>query len=77
MNIKIKCPVCNVNNILTPASLQCRRCQEDLSLLYITKGYSLKYRLQLATTLQQPTDAGIKQSLAHAAVFFNEPKGKA
>ena len=38
---------------------------EDLSILYVTKGYSLKYHLQLAQLLPQ-ADINIKQDLAQA-----------
>jgi hypothetical protein len=51
MIIKINCPVCRANNELQPTDLQCRRCREDLSLLYSIKGYSLKYRQRVVRTL--------------------------
>ncbi len=44
MIIQINCPVCRANNAVDPTDFQCRRCREDLSLLYNIKGYSLKYR---------------------------------
>ncbi len=69
MNIKIKCPVCQANNLLAPKSLQCRRCTEDLSLLYIAKGYSFKYRLQLAQVLPR-ADLFLKQNIAQVAASF-------
>ena len=31
--------------MLTPQSTACRRCREDLTLLYEVKGYSYKYRI--------------------------------
>lgn len=46
MIIKIICPICKASNALTSESLACRRCREDLSLLYKVKGYSYKYRLK-------------------------------
>jgi len=75
MNIKIKCPVCQANNLLSPTSLQCRRCTADLSLLYTTMGYSLKYRLQLAQVLPR-TDLLLKQNLAQVAASFVAVKKK-
>ena len=45
MTIKIICPVCKAGNMLTPQSTACRRCREDLTLLYEVKGYSYKYRI--------------------------------
>ena len=45
MIIKVVCPVCKANNELTAYAMLCRRCREDLSLLYAVKGYSYKYRL--------------------------------
>jgi hypothetical protein len=51
MTIKINCPVCRANNELKPSDLQCRRCREDLSLLYAIKGYSFKYRSYAAQML--------------------------
>lgn len=53
MTIKIKCPVCNARNTLTPEKKHCRRCEEDLSLLYNIKGYSYKYRIYLLQVLHQ------------------------
>ncbi len=37
MEFTYKCPVCRANNILTTDSLHCRRCQSDLSSIYIIK----------------------------------------
>ena len=31
--------------MLTPQFVSCRRCREDLTLMYQVKGYSYKYRL--------------------------------
>jgi transposase-like protein len=45
MTIKIVCPVCKAANVTTPESTFCRRCREDLTLLYKVRGYSYKYRL--------------------------------
>ena len=56
MTIKIKCPVCNAGNLLTVENLSCRRCKENLSLLYKIKGYSYKYRLYLLQMLHQPCE---------------------
>ena len=51
MKIKATCPVCRANNELTPDMTFCRRCREDLSLLYDVKGYSYKYRIYTAQLL--------------------------
>lgn len=53
MIIKIVCPVCKANNELTAIVKTCRRCREDLSLLYAVKGYSYKYRLYAVEFLTQ------------------------
>ncbi len=45
MTIKIICPVCKASNAATPQTTFCRRCREDLTLLYKVKGYSYKYRI--------------------------------
>ncbi len=61
MTINIKCPVCRANNALTPHRLQCRRCGEDLLLLYRVKGYSFKYRLILAQLLARRDEQALQQ----------------
>lgn len=66
MTIKIKCPVCNARNTMMGDKKSCRRCEEDLSLLYKIKGYSYKYRLYLLQVLQQK-NAPQRQQLAHQA----------
>ena len=55
MIISIICPVCKASNELNARNTACRRCREDLSLLYSIKGYSYKYRLYsiYLLTLQQ------------------------
>jgi hypothetical protein len=45
MIIKIICPICKANNDLSAFNTTCRRCREDLCLMYQIKGYSYKYRL--------------------------------
>ena len=69
MKIKIKCPVCNARNELLTAKQPCRRCGEDLSLLYQSKGYSYKHRVNLGQMLQHP-DERVKKQLAQAATWF-------
>lgn len=66
MTIKIKCPVCNAKNTLTTDKKNCRRCEEDLSLLYKVKGYSYKYRLYLLQVLHQK-NAPQKRQFAYQA----------
>lgn len=61
MTIKVKCPVCNAKNSLTPNKKTCRRCEEDLTLLYQTKGYAYKYRIQLSQVLNHPNEMLRKQ----------------
>jgi transposase-like protein len=51
MIIKIVCPVCKAMNVIVPESTSCRRCREDLTLLYKVKGYSYKYRLYCIQSL--------------------------
>jgi transposase len=46
MIIKIICPSCRAGNELSAQGTNCRRCREDLSLLYAVKSYSYKARLQ-------------------------------
>jgi hypothetical protein len=45
MIIKIICPICRAGNELSEPLTTCRRCPEDLSLLYRVKAYSYKARL--------------------------------
>lgn len=73
MNIKIKCPVCNARNTLTPEKKSCRRCEADLSLLYSIKGYSYKYRLYLLQVLHQK-NAPQRQQLAYNAQLLKDVK---
>lgn len=47
MKVEIKCPVCKARNTLTKEKSACRRCKEDLTLLYAVKMHSYQYRLQL------------------------------
>jgi len=54
MTIKIKCPVCNARNEVKPSAQNCRRCQENLTLLYRVKGYSMKNRIQLMQVWNHP-----------------------
>lgn len=56
MKINIKCPCCNAVNTLDITSLSCRRCAEDLSLLYKIKAYSYKSRLYFIESLIQKPD---------------------
>lgn len=61
MTIKIKCPVCNARNTLTTDKKICRRCEEDLSLLYQIKAYSYKYRLYLLQVLHDKSTPSRRQ----------------
>jgi len=72
MTIHIKCPVCNAGNELTPAQQQCRRCGEDLSLLYRVKGFSFKYRLYLLQNLAHRATPQFRR-LAHTAAWLVKP----
>ncbi len=74
MKIKIKCPVCRAQNEMNPQKLNCRRCQEDLSLLYTTKAYSFKYRLYLLRILKEDNILD-KQKLAKSAYWLAHEKG--
>ena len=56
MKIAVKCPVCRANNILTSEQTNCRRCKEDLLLLYKIKGYSYKNRIYLLRALLTKED---------------------
>ncbi len=67
MIIKVVCPVCRANNELSASLTACRRCREDLSLLYSIKGYSYKYRLYAVQLLAQQH---LNQSGALAQVAF-------
>lgn len=73
MKIKIKCPVCQAGNELTPYQLNCRRCKEDLTLLYKVKAYSYKYRLYLLRLLHQRDQNSKQIQLAHAATWLEKP----
>jgi hypothetical protein len=66
MTIKIKCPVCNARNKLTTDKKSCRRCEEDLSMLYNITGYSYKYRLYLLQVLHHK-NAPQRRQLAYNA----------
>jgi hypothetical protein len=63
MTIKIVCPVCKTTNLTTPESTFCRRCREDLILLYKVKGYSYKYRLYCIQLLANQK----REQVAHLA----------
>jgi hypothetical protein len=71
MIIKVVCPVCKANNELTARALFCRRCREDLSLLYSVKGYSYKYRLWAVQFWAQKMQ---KESLDVADIAFGLDK---
>ena len=51
--------------MLTPQSTACRRCREDLTLLYEVKGYSYKYRIYCMQLL-------MKQNIKAAAQLAQE-----
>lgn len=72
MTIKIKCPVCNAANTLTPHQLNCRRCKEDLSMLYQVKGYAYKYRLYLLQMLHEKSEQ--RQQIASSAQWLRKSK---
>jgi transposase-like protein len=67
MTIKINCPVCRANNELKPSDLQCRRCREDLSLLYAIKGYSFKYRYYAVQMLVNKAEPKLTSTMIQAA----------
>jgi transposase-like protein len=67
MIIKINCPVCRANNDVQPTDFLCRRCREDLSLLYNIKGYSLKYRQYAVRTLINKSEPQLTFSLLQMA----------
>jgi transposase-like protein len=67
MTIKINCPVCKANNEVKPTDLQCRRCREDLSLLYSIKGYSLKYRYYALQMLVNKAELHLPFTMLQAA----------
>jgi len=71
MTIKIKCPVCNARNTLTIEKKACRRCEEDLSLLYKIKGYSYKNRLYLLQILQHK-NAPQRRQFAYKAQLLKQ-----
>jgi transposase-like protein len=74
MKINLECPVCRAKNELSLISnLSCRRCKEDLSLLYRTKAYSYKYRLFFVQLLVQPQSFTKKQQLMQAASHLVKP----
>jgi hypothetical protein len=70
MTIKIQCPVCQARNELSPDTTDCRRCSEDLSLLYAVKGHSFKYRVWLAQALLQGNLPQVRR-LAQAAAWLS------
>ncbi len=74
MKIKIKCPSCNASNVLSLENQQCRRCKEDLSLLFQIKGHSLKYRIYLLQILnsKEPEMVARKRGLAQAATWLKK-----
>ncbi|MEM6965644.1 MAG: hypothetical protein AAF573_12825 [Bacteroidota bacterium] len=73
MKISINCPVCRAGNELHLHHQTCRRCKEDLSLLYQTKAYSLKYRMYFIQLLQSPDAAANRRQLMHAATGLVKP----
>jgi transposase-like protein len=53
MIVKIICPSCRAGNELSASLTTCRRCREDLSLLYAVKAYSYKARLHALKELAE------------------------
>ena len=51
MTISIKCPICLANNSFTDDNRTCRRCKNDLSLLYAIKYHSYIKRLDVVKFL--------------------------
>ncbi len=75
MIVKIKCPICNARNSLSQEQAQnCRRCSEDLSLLYKIKAYSMKYRLYFVKQLLQKTPLQKSGKTLQSAHFFAKIK---
>lgn len=72
MIIKVVCPVCKANNELSASLTACRRCREDLCLLYSIKGYSYKYRL-LAVQLLASQQLNQGRYLAQFALNLDKP----
>lgn len=68
MKIKAICPACKARNTLTSESLSCRRCKEDLTLLYETKANSYQNRLQLVQIILTKSDYA--QNFASKARFL-------
>ena len=71
MIIKVVCPVCKANNELSASLTACRRCREDLSLLYSIKGYSYKYRLYAVQLLAQQ-HLNQSAALAQVAIYLDK-----
>jgi len=75
MKIKIKCPICNANNSLSSEGAKnCRRCSEDLGLLYTIKAYSMKYRLYFVKQLLEKNPLSESKKTVQAAHFFAKIK---
>lgn len=64
MTITLKCPCCNAINKLTEEQTICRRCSENLKLLYTVKFYSVKYRIAAIESI-------IKKDLTQASFYLN------
>jgi len=72
MEIIIKCPVCNASNNLNENEKICRRCKNDLSLLFLVKLFSYKYRIIFAQLLLSDNIEEAKENLQKATDLCKE-----
>ncbi|MBI5217589.1 MAG: hypothetical protein HY958_01490 [Bacteroidia bacterium] len=72
MEININCQCCGAQNTLSKTSLNCRRCQSDLSLIFILKLHSYKYRYWAALHITQNNFDKAKACIKRAVYLCKE-----
>ncbi len=72
MTITIKCPVCRATNTFDGTNIICRRCKNDLTLLYQFKYHSYYNRLQTVMFLLHKNTKAAEDSLKKAAELAKE-----
>lgn len=72
MIIPIECPVCGATNKISDIEQECRRCQNDLSLLYRIKYHSYYNRVQTAMFILQKNNKVADMFLSKAKKLVKE-----
>ncbi len=72
MIIKIKCPICTASNKLMETNLQCRRCKNDLSRIYVIKYHSYYNRIKTIMSIVKKDYNEAEKNLTKAVKFSTE-----